>query len=231
MTSTRVPAASAAPGNWMSPGKGGAPARVSGSPRRRRVPYLVVGILLVLGCASAGVVVALQLGKRVPVLELARPVEVGQTITAQDVREVDVSSESGLAVISARSLAKVVGHPIAYSLPSGTLLTQGVLGGARVPPFGQAVAAIGLKGGQFPSGLQPGSRVAVVLAPESNAVSGSVPSSPLSSSWGATVTDVKTDANDQTTVVSLQMADGSARQLAAVPTGQVNLVEVSGSSQ
>ena len=85
-SSTRVPATgSAAPGSWTPAGKNGAPARLAGAPRQRRVPYLLVGILLVLGCAAAGVVVALRLGHRVPVLELARPVSVGQALTAQDV--------------------------------------------------------------------------------------------------------------------------------------------------
>ncbi len=231
MSSTRVPAAtSSAPGNWTPAGKSGAPARFTGAPRRRRVPYLLVGILLVLGCAAAGVVVALRLGHRASVLEIARPVSVGQVLTAEDVREVDVSAGTGLAVIPARSLTQVVGRPVAYSLPAGTLLTRQVLGAAQVPPAGQAVAAVGLKAGQVPSGLQPGNHVTVVVEPDSNVVTGKS-SAPPSLSWDAVVTDVKDDSTDQTTVVSMQMAVEDARQLAAVPAGQVNLVETSGDGQ
>ena len=230
-SSTRIPAAgSAAPGSWTPAGKNGAPARLTGAPRQRRVPYLLVGILLVLGCAAAGVVVALRLGHRVPALELARPVSVGQALTTQDVREVDVSAGTGLAVIPARSLAQVVGRPVAYSLPAGTLLTRQVLGAAQVPPAGQAVAAVGLKAGQVPSGLQPGNHVTVVVEPDSNAASGKA-DEPASLSWDAVVTNVKDDATDQTTVVSMQMAVEDARQLAAVPAGQVDLVETSGGGQ
>ena len=230
-STTRTPAAGgAAPGSWTPAGKGGAPARLAGAPRQRRVPYLLVGILLVLGCAAAEVVVALRLGHRVPVLELARPVSVGQALTAQDVREVDVSAGTGLAVIPARSLATVVGRPVAYSLPAGTLLTRQVIGAAQVPPSGQAVAAVGLKAGQVPSGLQPGNHVTVVVEPDSNAVSGKA-DKPASLSWDAVVTDVKSDPTNQTTVVSMQMAVEDARQLAAVPAGQVDVVETSGGSQ
>ena len=198
----------------------------------RRIPYLLVGVLLVLGCATGGVVLGAQLGRREAVLALAHPVGVGQALSAKDVREVNVSSDSGLAVIPARSLPTVEGHPLAYSLPAGALLTRDVLGEPRVPPAGQAVAAVGLKAGQFPPGLQPGNRVAVVVAPNGNAVASASSSSASSpappSSWSATVTAEQADATAQTTVVALQMTDADARQLAAAPAGQISVVMVNG---
>jgi hypothetical protein len=240
VVSTRVPAHSdpvtpsggSPPSGWGARGKDSrAPARMTGVSRHRRVPYLLVGVLLVLGCATGGVVAGTQLGQREAVLALARPVAVGQALTAQDVREVSMSAHSGLAVIPARSLSSVEGHPLAYSLPAGALLTRDVLGAAQVPPAGQAVAAVGLKAGQFPPGLQPGNRVTVVVAPGGSAATSTSSSSPSTSSWSATVTAVQTDATAQTTVVALQMASSDARQLAAAPTGQVSVVEVNGSGQ
>ncbi|WP_275817351.1 SAF domain-containing protein [Streptantibioticus ferralitis] len=191
-----------------------------------------MGVLLVLGCATGGVVAGTQLGQREAVLALARPVTVGQVLTAQDVREVSMSAHSGLEVIPARSLSSVEGRPLAYSLPAGALLTRDVLGAAQVPPAGQAVAAVGLKAGQFPPGLQPGNRVTVVMSSNGNAATGASSSSTSStSSWSATVTAVQTDTTAQTTVVALQMASSDARQLAAAPTGQISVVEVNGSGQ
>lgn len=209
---------------------GGGPRRVAGVLRRRRLPYLLLGVLLVLGCAAGGVVAATRLGHREAVLALARPVTVGQQLSVRDVREVSVSTDTGLAVVPAASKARVVGRPVAYSLPAGALLTKDLLGDAQVPPSGRAVAALGLKAGQFPPGLQPGNQVTVVIAPPGDAASGTAPSSGSAgvSSWSAVVSGVRTDGTDQTTVVSLQMAQADARALAAEPVGQVSVVLVHG---
>lgn len=226
--STYVPpsAAAAGPVNGSAPGGG---RRVAGVPRRRRLPYLLLGVLLVLGCSAGGVVVATQLGHRQEVLALARPVTVGQELSARDLRVVSVSTGTGLDVVPAGSKTKVEGRPVAYSLPAGALLTGDLLGDARVPPAGQAVAAVGLKAGQFPPELQAGNRVTVVVAPTPGATTDTPSAS--AASWQAVVTGVRTDDSAQTTVVSLQMAQADAQALAAEPVGQVSVVVVHGSAR
>jgi hypothetical protein len=93
------------------------------------------------------------------------------------------------------------------------------------------VAAVGLKPGQFPPDLQSGNLVTVVVAPAADAgtsasSSGTASSGP--SSWEAVVLGVRTNSTDQTTVVSLQLAEADARQLAAAPAGQISVVVVHG---
>ncbi|MFJ6901518.1 SAF domain-containing protein [Streptomyces hokutonensis] len=195
------------------------------------MPYLLVGVLLVLGCTVGGVVVATKISRQQPVLVLARAVTVGQVLSAQDLREESMSSDSGLALFPARSRAKVQGRSVAYSLPAGTPLTKNALGAARVPPPGQAVAALGLKAGQFPPGVQPGSRVTVVVVSTGGTAGSSSSTSSQTSAWDASVTDVRSDSTDQTTVISLQMAQEDARQLAAAPSGQISVVMVHGGGQ
>ncbi|KND23838.1 flagellar basal body P-ring biosynthesis protein FlgA [Streptomyces acidiscabies] len=190
---------------------------MTGMPRPRRLPYLLVGVLLVVGCTAGGVVVATQTGDREPVLVLARPVTVGQVLSGRDLREESVAAE-GLALVPVRSRSAVVGRPVAYSLPAGTPLTKNALGPANIPPAGQAVAAVALKAGQFPPGVRPGSRVSVVQIPAQDASS----SSPTT--WSATVTDVRGDDTGQTTVLSLLMPQTDAHELAAAPPGQLGVV-------
>lgn len=223
--STYVPPPATSAGPAPVPPVSGA-RRVAGVSRRRRLPYLLLGVLLVVGCSAGGVVVAAQLGHRQEVLALARPVTVGQQLTARDLKEVSMSTDTGLDVVPARSKGGVVGRPAAYSLPAGALLTRDLVGSARVPPAGQAEAAVGLKAGQYPPDLQPGNRVAVVVAPPTDATAGGPSTSP--SLWEAVVTGVRTDSTDQTTVVSLQMAQADARALAAQSAGQVSVVVESG---
>lgn len=223
--STFVPPPSASPMGTANPRSPSGVRRSVGAPRRRRLPYLLLGVLLVAGCSAGGVVVAMQLGHRQQVLALARPVVVGQQLSARDLKEVSVPADTGLQILPAASRARVEGRPAAYSLPAGTLLTSALLGSARVPSAGQAEAAVGLKAGQFPPGLQPGNRVTVVVAPPADATSGTAPS-PLS--WTGVVTGVRKDTTEQTTVVSIEMAQADAQALAAQPAGQISVVIVPG---
>ncbi|MFD8716894.1 SAF domain-containing protein [Streptomyces sp. NPDC059629] len=185
-------------------------------------------MLLVLGCTAGGVVVATRIGDREPVLVLTRAVSAGQVLSAKDLREESISDDTSLAFIPSKARAEAVGHPVAYSLPAGTPLTRNLLGEAHVPPAGQAVAAVGLKAGQFPPGVQPGNRVSVVVTTAGGASIGSPSSSSQVSAWDATVTDVRGDGADQTTVISLQMSQDDARQLAATSAGQISVVTVYG---
>lgn len=212
-------------------GGGGAPSRVSAMRRRRQLPYLLLGVLLVLGCATGGVVAGTQLGDREAVLVLAHPVSVGQKLSARDVREVSMSADSGLTPIRADALSRVEGRPLAYSLPAGAVLTHQALGEARVPPAGQAVAAVGLEDGQFPVAVKPGNRVLVVLAPGDEARAGSDAETPSPTSHSATVTDVRAPEGRDTTVISLQMDAGEARQVAVAPEGKVSVVVVPGGAR
>lgn len=184
--------------------------------RRRSVPHLVVGALLVVACAVGGVLVATRLGDRVVVLALARPVAVGQVVAVADVRQVSVSADSGLDLVPAADAASVVGQSAAFALPAGALVTRSMVGAARVPAAGMAVVAVGLKPGAFPPELAVGATVAVLttVAPEK--------------SWTAVVTGVSARESEQVTVVSLQLSEQDARAVAVVPAGQVSLVTVGG---
>ncbi|MFE0099853.1 SAF domain-containing protein [Streptomyces sp. NPDC059009] len=191
---------------------------------------MLVGTLLVLGCVTGGVLVAARLGDRESVLELARPVSAGQRLEARDLREVSLSTDSGLEAVSARSLDAVRGRVMAYSLPAGALLTERVLGSPKTPPRGQANAAVGLRAGQFPTGLQPGLRVNVVEVPDPDAAGGRSAGEDTGerASWSATVVDVRPAQEDQLTVLTLLLGERDARQLAAVPDGAVRILAVHG---
>ncbi|QLH21833.1 flagellar biosynthesis protein FlgA [Streptomyces sp. Rer75] len=189
--------------------------------------YLPLGALLVLGCSAGGVVMALNLGHRQAALALAHPVTVGQTLMEQDLREVNLARGSGLVAISAGSTDQVVGRPVAYSMPRGTLLTESVLGERQIPPRGKAVVAVGLKEGRFPSALERGSRVAVVQVTEPGGDSTKPPlPKPSSPVWYATVVAVWGKERGQTAVVSLQLGEDEAREVAALPSDSVSVLLV-----
>jgi hypothetical protein len=199
---------------------------MSGGGRRRSVPYLLLGVLLVVVCAAGGVFAAMQLGNRESVLALARPVVVGQILTAQDLKQVSMAPDSGLDLMPASAASTVVGQQVAYSMPAGSLVTRSLLGAPQIPPQGKAIAAVGLKPGQFPPDLSSGTAVVVITTPGQSATTGT--SSGQTLSWTAVVTGIATSSNDQTTVVSLQLSDSDARALASAPAGQLSLVAIAG---
>ncbi|GAA3838211.1 hypothetical protein GCM10022403_083390 [Streptomyces coacervatus] len=192
------------------------------------MPYLVIGALLVLGCVTGAVLLTDRLGERENVLALARPVAVGQKLSGADLREVRVARDSGLDVLSAGSRTAVEGRSLAYSLPAGALLTESVLGRTRVPPAGQAVAAVGLKAGQLPAGIGPGSHVSAVAVPGNGEATNAPPVSAGNRSWSAVVDDVRPVRDEQLTVVTLLLAEDDAEQLAAAADGTIRIVVVHG---
>lgn len=210
-----------------------APADVPGSrlapaPRRRSAPHLLVGALLVVVCAAGAVVAAGQLSGRESVLALARSVRAGQVLAVGDIRAVEVAAGSDLGLLPAAAASGVVGRPVAFALPAGTLLTRGTLGPARVPAAGEAVAAVGLKPGQFPPELEPGAGVAVLVSAGTDPGAGSGPAA--GTSWSGVVVAVQGGGGEQTTVVSVRMAEADARAVAAAPAGRLSVVMLGGES-
>ncbi|KAA2246357.1 hypothetical protein F0L68_40710, partial [Solihabitans fulvus] len=186
-------------GSWTTGGTTLA-SRLRGTKRRRSVPHLLLGALLVLACAAAFLVVSLNSGNRQSVLALARPVAVGQVLTAQDLKQVTVAADPGVSVVDVSQAASAVGKTMSQTLPAGALLTLDALSGTGVPAAGQALAALSLKAGQFPPEVSPGTHVAVVFVPgQAGAALASPPAPEATTVWSAVVTSVTSPPNQQTT--------------------------------
>jgi hypothetical protein len=149
-----------------------APAR-SGVGRRRQLPWVVAGVVLVVGCALAFGLASLRLSGGEEVLAVAQPVAAGQVLTASDLRVVRVSPAAGLQPVLAGSEASMLGRPVSVSLVPGTLLTPADLGSAPPGPAGSDVVALALKAGAFPPSVGPGDSVAVVAVTTSASGGGS----------------------------------------------------------
>jgi hypothetical protein len=156
----------------------------------------------------------MQLGDRESVLTLARPVAVGQALSVWDLEQVSMAAGSVVEVVPASAASTVVGRPVAFSLPAGALLMRSMLGPSRVLAKGRVIAAVGLKAGQFPPDLTPGTTVLVFATPQQG----------QTSVWPAVVTGIASRETEQTTVVSLELTRTDARELASAPIGQLSVV-------
>src|SRR5439155_589442 len=154
---------------------------------------------------------------------------VGQVLTAQDLKQVNVAVEPGVSVVDVNQAASVVGKTMSTSLPAGALLTLDAVSGAGFPAAGQAIAALSLKAGQFPPEVSPGTHVSVVFVPgQVGTALASPPTSDSTTVWPAVVTSVTSPPNQQITVVSVQVSQAAARQVAAVPVGQLTSLQRQG---
>ncbi len=215
-------------GHRASNGARPATARPRPAGRRRQVPLVVVGVLLVIGCALAFTDASLHLGSREEVLVVAQPLAAGQVLTPGDLRAAKVSTGSGLAPIPVTAESSVVGRSVAIPLVAGTLLTSGEVGSASPVGSGSDVVALALKAGSFPPDLAAGDRVQVVPVASSSSSSGTA-SATSGSPVAATVlaVDAGSAASGSPTVFSLQVSTGDADEVASLAAAnQASLVQV-----
>ena len=208
---------------------GARPATAQGRPagRHRQVPLVVVGVLLVIGCALAFTDASLHLGSREEVLVVAQPLAAGQVLTPGDLRAAKVSTGSGLAAIPATDESSVVGRSVAVPLVAGALLTSGEVGAVSPVGSGSDVVALALKAGSFPPDLAAGDRVQVVpvSSPTNTASVGGTAGSPVA----ATVLGVQAAPADSSsgTVFSLQVAKSDADEVASLAAAnEASLVQI-----
>lgn len=174
----------------------GARPRLGASRRRVHVPGVLVGVLLIAGCALAFGVVADHLSERQPVLVLARPVDRGTVLTDADVTTAQVAADPGVQIAAPSARDRIVGRTLLTPLAAGAVLTPDLVGPTAVD-LGAGTRTVGLAlepGGYPTSALAPGDLVGVVAT-----------------DGGGTVLD------DRATVVAVEpVVEGSATRLVSV---------------
>ncbi|MEV2237558.1 SAF domain-containing protein [Micromonospora sp. NPDC049891] len=169
--------------------------------RQRRVRPGLLGLAVLLialgGLGSAFAVTSVRATGSY--LAVARAVEVGSVVRADDLVSVQVAGGQGLEPVPASRLADVIGMRAAVSLAPGSLLTMAQLTDDPLLGPGQQQLALGLRAAQVPAPkLRPGDQVLLVSTPSSDSGGGS---SSGATRFTATVTDaVSTDGRDEVVV-------------------------------
>lgn len=227
VTETTSPNGKAVAAGAPRPASAGQPSPIR---RRRQVPWIVAGVLLVVGSALAFGIASVRLSHGEEVLAIVRPVAAGQVLQASDLRAVRFSTTGGLTPVAVSVEGSVLGRPAAVALVPGTLLTPADLG--STPPGGGAfdVVALAMKAGAYPPSLGPGEKVEVVPVVAGGTSSGSgapltgqlSPVAAVVMAVDATPTGSSTDA-----VISLEVAPSQAAEVASLAAaGQAALVEL-----
>ena len=133
---------------------------------RRRSGIAVVGLVLALLGALAGIRLVAGAGDRVLVLSVAKDVPVGAAITRADLQTTYVSVDPGIETVPGQAEGKIVGQVAATHLIAGSLLAPGQVSVAGPPGAGQVLVPLAVPSGRFPAvGLHAGDHLMLVDTP------------------------------------------------------------------
>ena len=204
------------------------PVPTSAVRRRRQVPWVVGGVLLVVGCGLAFGVASVRLSAGEQVLAVAKAVPMGQVVEPADLQVVTLPAAAGLDPVLAAAEGSAIGRPAAVPLEPGTLLTPADLGSPSGAAAGQDVVALALPAGAYPPSLGPGDTVEVVQVASASGASTTAPL-PAKQHVRAVVLgiDAAPTASNASTVISLQVAPSQAATVATLgAAGRAALVEL-----
>ncbi|MFG2101759.1 SAF domain-containing protein [Micromonospora echinaurantiaca] len=171
--------------------------------RRTRPGLLGLAVLLIaLGGLGAAFAVT-SVRATGSYLAVARPVEVGRQLSADDLVPVQVAGGLGLKPVPAGRLDDVVGKRAAVSLTPGTLLTMAQLTDDPLLAPGQQQLALGLGPAEVPAReLHPGDKVLLVSTPDDDDTGPAA----TATRFEATVIDTATGQSETEIVLYLALA-------------------------
>lgn len=187
-----------------------------------RVPEIVLGVLLVVGCALGAVAWQRSTNETVTVVVASRRIARGSVIGVDDLRGAQIGGETGAMIAGTDArlvLGKVAVVDIEASVPLSTTLFAEA---ARLGP-GEALTSVALEPGEAPPDLAPGDRVRIIVTSITE-VGGRTASALVDQD--AVVWAVDEASDGRTAVVTLRGPIDIGTAVAAA--GQVRLVRVEG---
>jgi len=143
---------------WAEPTAPGG-RRLPSAPRERKPALAALAVLLVaVGAVAAGLLV-INAGHRVAAVEIVQQVGQGEQIPASAIREVEISSDTGLDYVAWQYAGRVAGVYAATEIPAGTLLTEAMTSSTNNLAAGKVEVGLSLKAGQVPGNLLIGDTV------------------------------------------------------------------------
>lgn len=188
------------------------------SPNRSR---LMLGALLAAMSALGAGLVYSSTGDTITVIGVVDDVPAGRVVRADDLNEIEITSNAGLSAVKIGELDQVIGRVSTTRLFAGSLLTRGQVGDGPPTPAGSSVVGAVLKPGQFPVDLAVGDQVQII---ESTPPDASGAGHPVDRGT-AVVLDVEHgNSSESPTVVSLiKTADDVRDVSAAGAAGRISL--------
>lgn len=196
---------------------------VAPAPKLRRRPVLVAASVaaVILG-ALLGAWAWSSTSNTHEVVALRQTVIRGEMITQGDLTTVQVGLDPALKTIPGDRLRSLVGQRAAMDMAAGSLIATENVTKTVLPAEGMSVVGVALPPSLMPGeALLAGDRVRIIATPGQQGDVGQEPPASIA----ATVVGLYPNAENGQTVVSLEVPEGQAAELAArAATGKVALV-------
>nr|WP_237534378.1 SAF domain-containing protein [Streptomyces sp. SID3343] len=172
-----------------------------------------MSVLLIAVCATGGAAAFARGDRSEPVLALAKAVANGDTIDADDLREVRWTPTEGVSAVPSGRRSEIVGKRASTDLRPNTLITvDQVTDGAVLQP-GQVTVGVALAAEQMPvRPLTPGQHIALVSTPQKG---GDTPTVTPSQIEATVVVVGRRDERSGKTVVEVAVSTQDGALLAA----------------
>lgn len=205
--------------------KAPAPLRVAGT-RVKRVPWVALGVILVVAGALIFGLMVQTAGDRAAVVVAARDINPGQVIAAGDLRVIDVAIDGTASTVPASQRGELIGQTATSRIPSGALLSKGQFAASSGLAPGRVVVGALLGPGGLPvPNLRVGDTVTVLEARDTER--STTDAEPLGD---ATIYMVTPGTQPGTQFVSLVVDDALAQRVIDAAAGQrLRLVLLPGS--
>jgi flagella basal body P-ring formation protein FlgA len=191
--------------------------------RSVRLPEVVLGVLLVAGCAFGAVAWQRATNSTTTVVVASRHIARGSVIGVDDLRGAQVGGETG-AMIAGADARLLLGKVAVVDIDAAVPLTPTLISDAAPLGIEEALSSVALDPGQFPPDLAAGDRVRIVVTSTSG-VGGAVTATLIDEVAAVWAVDVAADG--RTTVVTMR---GPIEIGTAVATAeQVRVLRVEGS--
>ena len=143
---------------------GTASVRVSGA-RVKRVPWIALGVILVVAGALIFGLMVQSAGHRAAVVVAARDINPGQLIAARDLRVVDVAIDGDAATVPASERGQLVNQTATSRIPAGSVVSRGQFAAGSGLAPGKVVVGALLGPGALPvPNLRVGDQVTLLEA-------------------------------------------------------------------
>ena len=137
---------------------------IVGPRARRRIPEMLLGLLLVTSGALGGVLVFQRSNDRTVVVGSARDLQRGTLLTRSDVIAVEVGALPAGAATQAGNAGVLLGQRLLVDLPAGVPISPQVVTPDELLGPSEALIPVALDRGAVPSGLGRGDAVRVVIS-------------------------------------------------------------------
>lgn len=189
--------------------------RVSGAPLRR-MPWVALGVILVIAGALGFGLMVQSAGERTAVVVAARDISPGQVVEAEDLRVVDAAIDGAASTVPASRLEQLVGQTATARLPAGALVSaEQFSAGSGLAPGSVVVGALLGPGGLPVPNLRVGDAVTLLEARETERSTSAT--EPLGA---ATIYMVTPGSQPGTQFVSLVVDESLAQRVTDAASGQ-----------